>query len=446
MSLIDQHSLVSTKQELQLFDIPPTQVTINRTYWTEVQPIRDGRNEGPFVFSIGKDPHLLHINKNYIHVVMRIVNGDGTPLVAAVPAGAPAGAAAVHPAVGPINLIGKTLWQQVKLFLNGIQVSDSGDKYPYKAYIETELNLGWDAKNSHQQAALYVTDDSARLDAANNSAHATRCQAFRLSRWVDVMAPLHIDLFMQEKMLLNNLDISLELYRNRDPFCLMCFDANPAYKIEIQSVKWYVQKVEVASSFALGLEAALQRRPAKYPIRRVTVTGLSVGEGLHNTPQTSLFTGQIPRRIIIGCVDADARIGNYAKCPFNFKHFSITEAKVTAGGQTYPSFPLTMDFANNIYMKPFVALFETLGMAHTDKGNALSRQKYANGWTLLGFDLSQDSDDGAHWELVREGTTTLELRFGNPVPAGGLEVIIYAEYDNMITLDRNRQPSIDYIA
>jgi len=55
----------------------------------------------------------------------------------------------------PINLIGKTLFNQVKFFLGNKLVYDSSDMYAYRAFLETELNYGHDAKSSHLQATLY---------------------------------------------------------------------------------------------------------------------------------------------------------------------------------------------------------------------------------------------------------------------------------------------------
>jgi hypothetical protein len=65
---------------------------------------------------------------------------------------------------------------------------------------------------------------------------------------------------------------------------------------------------------------------------------------------------------------------------------------------------------------------------------------------LLGFDLTPDSDDGGnHWEPVKDGTLSVHLEFAEPIAQPqGIEVIIYAEYDGLITIDRNRQASTDF--
>ena len=62
----------------------------------------------------------------------------------------------------------------------------------------------------------------------------------------------------------------------------------------------------------------------------------------------------------------------------------------------------------------------------------------------MAFDLSPDCDDSGHWDLIKQGTTSLQLTFAEPLPAGGVEAIVYAEYDNLLTIDRNRQPTFDF--
>jgi len=105
-----------------------------------------------------------------------------------------------------------------------------------------------------------------------------------------------------------------------------------------------------------------------------------------------------------------------------------------------------MDFANNLYTRAFVQLFEGLGISDDDKGNTINMKKYKSGLCLFAFDLSPDEDDGNHWDLVKEGATGVNIHFSNAVGAGGIEVIVYAEFDGLISIDHNRNVFSDYKA
>ncbi|MCP3667697.1 MAG: hypothetical protein GY696_35270 [Gammaproteobacteria bacterium] len=81
-------------------------------------------------------------------------------------------------------------------------------------------------------------------------------------------------------------------------------------------MKWYVKGVEVSKSVSLALEWSLMQYAAKYLIRSVELHTIHVNQGARATPDTAIFNGQIPRRLVIGCVDADAYHGTYTKSPF----------------------------------------------------------------------------------------------------------------------------------
>ena len=440
--IIDSMSATGTKSELNLFDMPPTQVAVENYRWKEINLKNSCTNTGPYEFHINPDPQFLQLSKNYLYMELKITKEDGSALVHA------AGAQNLDPLVGPINLIGKTFIRQVKLMLNGTEVFDSGDKYAYRAFLETELNYGYDARASHLDAALYKQDfPQNHIDDDQNEGLQNRATWFRNSVWVETMAPIHSDLFAQNKYLLNNVDLRLILYRNPDNFCILSPNAAQNYKISVNSMKWYVKGVDISKSVSLGMEHALSRYAAKYPIRRIEIKTIHVEHNGRSTSTNAIFNGQIPRRMVIGCVDGDAYHGTYAKSPFNFKNFSITRVGVTAGGQEYPAKPLTMDFVNNHYSRAFVQLFEGLGISDDNKGININLKKFKNGLCLFAFDLSPDEDDGNHWDLIRQGATSVDIQFAaNAVGNSGAEVIIYAEFDNLITIDKFRNTFTDYKA
>ncbi len=437
--LIDTLSSTATKTELNLFQVPPTQVVVENCGWKEM-PLRNACNDqGPYEFNAPPDPQMLNLAKNYLMLEMKVTKADGTNLQHG------ANAVNADPLTGPINLIGKTFIRQVKLSFNGVEVFDSGDKYAYRAFLETELNYGVDAKTTHLEAGMYDKDTpDNHIDDDQNTGLQARARKCQESAIVHLMSPIHCDLFAQNKYLLNNVDVRLMLYRNPDAFCLMSPQAAQAYKISVINMKWFVQGVEVTKSVGLALEHALTRYTAKYPIRRVEMRSIHVDGGRRETPRNAVFNGQIPRRIVFGCVDADAYHGILGKSPFNFKNYAITEVSVEAGGQCYPKKPISMDFEHEKYTEAFIQMFEGLGIGDDNKGNAITMSNFKRGSCLFAFDLSPDQDDGNHWDLVKDGSTIINITFGQAVPAGGIEIIVYGEFDNLITIDRNRHAFIDY--
>ncbi len=449
LQLIDQHSIPSGKTELDVFSVPTTQVAVKNGFWQEINPQNTLTEAGPYEFHLPPDPHFLDLSKNYLFLQLHIVRGNGEAL-RWVPAAGQVAAQHGGDKVGPINLLGKTFFKQVKLYLGSKLAYDSGDTYAFRSYIETELNFDQHYKTTFLQVAGYEADSPTdNIDDADNTGWTARCLWFKSdangdSGIVEFMAPIHADLFHQEKYLINQIDVRLELHRNSNTFALMSFAANPQFRITVRDMKWLVRKVDPADSVTLALETALLRNTLKYPVRRVQIKTLQLEAGRRDTPTSTLFNGQIPRRMVVSCISNAAFHGSYDTSPFNFKHFNAGTIQITAGGINFPPNPLEMDFSRRLYTRPFVQMYEALGLAAIHKTNYLDLDDFAHGDAFFVFDLSPDSSDDAHWELIREGATTVRMTFREAIPAGGVKLVVLAEFDNLITIDRFRNVYFDY--
>ena len=92
-----------------------------------------------------------------------------------------------------------------------------------------------------------------------------------------------------------------------------------------------------------------------------------------------LFTGQLPSRLIIGCVDNYAFNGSYTKNPYNFKNFAFSEISLYLDGNTQPIRPLKPNYAGRQYIQAFMSLFSGTGKENRDEGNDITREDYLRG-------------------------------------------------------------------
>jgi len=125
-----------------------------------------------------------------------------------------------------------------------------------------------------------------------------------------MMGRIHSDIFFQEKYLPSDVNIRVRLIRNRDAFCLVSNAAQSGFKIKIVDCKLFVKKVKLSPSVFLAHAKAFENSNAKYPIRRVVCKTFTIPRGNLDYSQESLFSGQLPMRLVLACVDNDAFNGS----------------------------------------------------------------------------------------------------------------------------------------
>ena len=433
---VDEGSLSGFKSELDLFSLPPTQVAVEKGYWAEYYPQNPVTNSGPYRIFIPKDSFMIDLNKNYLYLKLKIVQADGTNLV--LPADG-------NLEVAPINLLAASFCERIILKMSDKEIENSGGLYAYKAYIETLLNYGKEAKDTHLQLGMYYKDDD--FTDLQSDPMVQRGTPFYRNRGVELLAPIHCDLFKQERYLVSDCELSIEIHRNDDKFLLM--SDGTEYKLIVEDLRWYVWKVKPQASLSLAIENILQKHnTAKYPIRRVKMATRHIAPNSQTIVENSIFGGQLPRRVAVVMVDSESFNGSFQKNPFKLEHCDVSEIALKCGDEYIPRYPLRCDWEDYKYSFPYMYLYEGCDMANNDRGANISYKHYKNGYTVFIFDLTADNVDIGAMQLIREGELCMYLQLKRPLSAAtfpqGVEIIIYGEFDNLISIDRNRTPFFDY--
>jgi hypothetical protein len=281
-------------------------------------------------------------------------------------------------------------------------------------------------------------------NAGENEGLVKRSRHTSESQVVDLIGRIHSDLFFQEKLILNGVNIRIKLIRNKDKFSLMAQE-NADFKISIVRAVLRVRKVRIASSVFLAHAKALEYGNAKYPVDRVECKTFHVPMGNLDITQENLFLGQVPTRIVIGCVDNDAFNGRYNKNPFNFKNYRITNVTVQIDGHEQPAKPLDCDFVHKKIAAAYMSLFTGTGKAFKDEDIDITREDFVNGYALFCFDLTPDMGESDHFNLIKTGSVRLKINFSQALPQT-INVVVYAEFQNVLEIDRNRNVFYDYAA
>ncbi|XP_067288479.1 uncharacterized protein F54H12.2-like [Pseudorasbora parva] len=434
MALLHRMSGECIKSELDLFTVPLTQTVIEKNSYVEVPPLSAISDSAPLEFYIpGNGEDYVDLNNTLLYLRLKITlpNGDDIPDTARV---------------GLINYPGATIFSQVDVSLGDRLISQSSSTYPYRCIIESLINYSKDALESLFSAGLFYKDTSEHMDAADptgrNTGLGKRSQYTNESKTVELLAPIHSDIFFQEKLMLNGVDIKIRMIRGKDEFCLMK-TGDIAYKLKIMSASLFVKKVSVSPPVRLGHAQALLSTTAKYPIDRVCLKNFSIPAGSRVSNQENLFLGTLPKSLVLAMVDNDSFTGSYRKNPFAFKHYDLEYLAVYVDGQQFPAKPLQPDFDAGLAVREFYQLVMASGRHLKNQSLSIDRNDFLNGYALYAFNLTPDEDCGQHISLVKSGNIRLEARFKNPLPHT-INLIVYAVFDSIIEVSNRRQVLVDY--
>ena len=441
-SFLHYDSCECTKSELELFEVPPTQITEEKGQWTEYHLVSNPADGGPLEFQVAGTDEYIDLSNSQLYVRAKITKADGTAIDDDVD-------------VGPVNNWLHSLFSQVDITMNGKVVSPATNTYPYRAMIETLLNYGDEAKKSQLTCQLYHKDSAGKMDVVKptevdanaNMGLKARYEFTKSSASVSMIGRIHSDLFHQPRLLLNHVDVNIRLNRSKANFSLVSSEAGtPTYKVIIQEALLRMRKVRVSPSASMEHAVALTKTTAKYPVRRVECKVFSVPAGNMAINQDNLFLGAVPQKLIVCMVDNDAYNGSWKKNPYNFQHYRATSVGLFYDGEHVPHRPMKLNFTNAGGLNDIMgysSLFTATGKSYHDTGNQISREEYSKGYTMYGFDLTPDLSDVGHLQLVKTGSLRLEVQFDQAL-AQTINVIVYAEFQSLIQIDSQRNVICDF--
>lgn len=435
MAFLHINSCECVKSELDLFALPSTQTSIESGQWANYSPVSSLTDDGPIEFLIpGSGDDYIDLSHTLLLVKAKIANRDGTPIADTVK-------------VAPTNNWMHSLFNQLDVYLNQKLVSPPNNTYAYRAYIETLLNYGEEAKTSHLTCGFWYEDTALKMDTCDddNKGFYTRWSWSKGGAEVEMMGHLHGDIFNQEKFLINGVELRVKLVRTKETFNLMCSDTASKFKTVITSASLIVRKARINPSVLLAHQKVLASTTAKYPITRAEVKVLTIPAGVQGKALDNVFLGQIPKRCVIGFVDNTAFNGTLNTNPFNFAHHNINLFSLYVDGQQIPACTLQPSFSNNVFTSAYNTLFSGTGIHFLNDGNFISKYDYEGGYCLMAFDLTPDlcANSQSHWNLIKHGSVRMEVRFDTALTKT-VNCIVYAEFDNVIEINKNRDVSIDY--
>ena len=453
--MIHEHSAECSLSPLEWFCIPPTQTAVEKTYGVDYQPLTSIRDGAPIEFYIpASTEEYLDLKNTRLHVTCRILKRTGAECAAT-------------DIVTPVNDLFNSLWSNVELFLNDRLISHSNNTHGYTSMVSHLIHDSEESLSSERSMRLIYKDtagsmnaiaanvpnfnkliagfhlkaDGAAIDPPGNNGLHSRYLHTRQSHEVMLTGGLRVDLFEQSRYLANGISMKLRLHRQKDEFLLMA--AANTFKIQVTEAFLTVRKVKVSPGVQLGHTDALMKGPAKFPITRKECKVLAIPAGFQSFVKDNIFLGQLPKRLVVGMVHNEGFAGAVGRNPYNFEHFNVSYMQLYTDGEPVLSKPLKLNVGEEKYLDAFETLYNSFDKLNGEKSSIIKREDWSRGYSLFSFDLTPDYDDEDHYPLIRHGNLRLEMNFGTTL-AHTINVIVYAEFDNIIEINNNRNIQFDY--
>ena len=179
---------------------------------------------------VSGDPIQIDIPESYtqftdpgilLKVTAKITEADGTVLKDGA-------------RVAPVNLTLHSLFKDVILKANGTIINQATGCYPFKAYIETNFTYSTAGKSGAVGIPqMYYKDKAGAFNgtaALVNAGFDSRVDKFAKSALVEMGGRLHLDMFMQNKLIIPGIRFSLTLIPSPTQFHVLSGTVPPTEK------------------------------------------------------------------------------------------------------------------------------------------------------------------------------------------------------------------------
>lgn len=415
--------------ELALFEAPIRDATIQKIQYVEYRPTSQ-LNSGPLQFYIPSTANqYIDLRRSKLCLKVKIVKGDGS-----------APTAAEH--VAPANLTMHSLFSQVDIQLQQQTVSSSAaQSYPYKAYLQTVLQYGREAKETFLEMQGYYKDragfmETMEPDPRGNTGWADRFIHFVKGAVVDLEGPLLSDIWQQNKAILNGVELQLKLWPAKPDF-ILCTKADGAdYKMELVEACLRICKLTPIPEVMLAHAETIRDNPALYNFDRSEIKTFQLNKGQYSFHLEDLFQMDVPSRLVVGMVTATSFNGTYDSNPFDFRHFDLRSLAVYLDDESVPGRPIKTNFKALSFLEGYNSLFSS----DDEDGTFISREDYPAGYTLYMFRLAPDHAPH-HIPFTSRGNVRLSGNFGTAL-AENVTLIVYAQFPALMTVDSSRNIKI----
>lgn len=465
--LMDTDSKPVLLPKFKYFSTPGTTTEIEKTYILKLSPLATIHGARVFEFQcIGTSNEVIDINKTKLKMKIKFKRKDGNPIT---------NFSTLR--FGPVNGIGHSIFQTLKIWIGDQLVNSSGDMYPLLNQIQVLFNYelpaivaqfhnqamyDFDRNNQFQNynypndiripAVPAATNVPAREAIAythldTNVSFYNRNNFLGYDKEVELLIPIQMSLTNQSRVIPQRTDLRFQFTKGDPEYYLMgnTEGITPSdYDIEITFAELWITKHIIEDTKLAAQEEIWKKMPVKIPIFREVTSFHTMQSGFQDITIPNLHLGQVPDRIIFGIMRAENFSGSFKTNPFYFEHHNLESIDFRLNSESLPGMPIKMDYANNNFMEAYSLL--TKPWYRKNKGHYIAPHSFPHGYGLYNIDTSHDgySSVGAFFPVLRTGgVLDLHLKFST-APDYAIVLVFIFYFNNMIKIHYDSSVTYDY--
>lgn len=426
---------------MDLFAPVPREVTSVNGYVIAYFPKSPGP-VGPFEFDIKTFAgQYIQLPQTRLYARLRVIQRNNNNLLP-------------NADVSLVNLILSSMFTCVSISLNGVHVNGLQNTYSnYRSYVETLLSYGRTAYKSHLASAIYVMDKAGEFDSVTNprivhdaddigenSGYVFRQRSIVGSRPFEVMIPVPCDFFQINRHFPPGASIGVKFQRNAEQ-AFELLSAGGHFKVDVMSIKLYVKYISVLPEVVEIQRNKWKTKNMILPFKKTEIVIEPLHAGIRSHSVRSVFSGTLPKSLIIGMVRSDAFDGVISRNPYNFQHFNMSSMSISINGVIQPSDPYELDFPAGLNVRLFRDFYDAIGVSHDDCGSMINLPQFGAGSTLMAFDLSPDRCNGYHNHNPVTGKIDITINFNRPLDVE-VSMLMFATFSAVLELDYDFKSTI----
>jgi len=421
-------------EHLRLFK-PKTfpQELLGNEYIT-LKPYHKLPERGPIEFVLKDNKEYINLAETTLSVKCKIVNADGSPIEVKN-----------ENQVAFVNNAMHSMFRDVELQINSKRLEGGDNTYPYKSLITSLFRYSKETQEGQLFSVGFVRDDHAAMDSVTNTGFLKRKEWTAAGAVKEFKGKLNLSILNQERFLVPGADLYLKFERAKDVFSVFTNSATLKPKVVIESMELQLMPVKVNPEIMLQHAQSMSGgAPALYPIQRVEIDNMICRKDSKGESKDFLFHGHVPKYLVMVMVSNNAMNGDYAKNPFNFKHFNLSYVHLTKDRNNTPFPPFEPNFARGAVLSEYLSLLQSNGVLGKNTVLPISYEEFKNGYTNFQWNLSDDGK-GSNATGDPRANLQIEVKFAEPFTEA-VNVLLYGIFDSNVMVFLDDVVEMDYNA